>query len=371
MEAYIIDTTLRDGEQAPGVVFSIQEKLEIAHALDAAGIDELEVGVAAMGSDEAAEITEIAKAGLNCKISTWARATENDIMASAATGCKAVNISFPVSDVQLAAIGKNRDWVRHELPEMVKLARKKFRIVNMGAQDASRADEIFLAEFAKECCKLGISRLRIADTVGKMNPVSAARLVNICKNSAPKMALEFHGHNDLGMATANALSALWAGADAISSTVNGLGERAGNAATEEVIVALSKSYGIKTKYSTTGMVSLSKLVALASGRALHVSKPISGSMALCHESGIHTRSLLRDRASYELIAPEEIGACSSFVYGKFSGTAAVKNLLESKGMVLCSDALKSVVRKIKNMSAASKRSFSETEVLEIASASMV
>ena len=231
---YLIDSTLRDGEQAPGVVFHLEEKLKIASLLDQAKIPEVEVGTPAMGKDEVAEIKAIVQAGFKFKTLSWCRATKEDIDAAAMAGTSGVNISFPVSDIHLFAMGKTQGWVLHTMREMVAYAADKFEYVAIGAQDASRAEFHFLSDFIGEAIWLKASRVRIADTVGILNPITTARLFRKIRKYFPHISLEFHGHNDLGMATANTFTALSAGANCASVTVNGIGERAGNAALKKL-----------------------------------------------------------------------------------------------------------------------------------------
>jgi len=239
---HIIDSTLRDGEQAPGVVFTLDEKLQIAALLEEIGVKEVEVGTPAMGEQEVQEIREIVQSGFRFDKLCWARAKESDIAASARTGANRINISFSVSDIQLSAMGRNRDWVIRQIRPMILLAHSEFDFVAVGAQDASRADRGFLNEFIGACLAEGADRIRLADTVGILNPITTAELFGSMSSQFPFVDFEFHGHNDFGMATANSLVALMSGASAVSATINGLGERAGNACLEEVAAAIKAYY---------------------------------------------------------------------------------------------------------------------------------
>lgn len=360
---YIVDTTLRDGEQAPGVVFSVDEKLKIAGLLDEIGIPELEIGSPAISSTERQDLKAIVQAGFSFRTSCWCRAVKQDIDYAFETGSAGVNISYPVSTVQLEAIGKSKEWVLSELPHIVKYAQGKFEYVSIGAQDASRAESDFLHEYIALAADLDIYRVRIADTVGVLNPFSTADLIKNIAQNFPELTLEFHAHNDLGMATANAVSAVMAGVQAVSTTVNGLGERAGNAAMEEFLFALKKSTDVELPYLYNKLIPLSEFVYEASNRDVPVSKPIVGSMVLKHETGIHTRSILSNPKSYELFDEVELGRKSDFVFGKFSGKASIAHLFAKKGISVCSDGISKILAEIKYKSALHKRSYTSHEVI--------
>ncbi len=363
--AYLIDTTLRDGEQAPGVVFNLSEKLEIASLLDKIGIEELEVGSPFISDESVSDIRKIVNAGYNFCSSCWVRARFSDIDAAALTGAPAVNISFPVSDIQLAALEKDRSWVLKTLPEMVAYAKKRFKYVSLGAQDASRAHFAFLTDYVKLADTLNVHRVRIADTVGCMNPASVFKLISSLKSllKFSKLQLEFHGHNDLGMANANTFCALQAGANCASLTVNGLGERSGNAALEEVVMALKYSLGVQMHYDISKFHELSIIVAKASGREIHYMKPVTGEMAHKHESGIHINSILKNAQTYELFSAKEVGkAGPAFVFGTHSGSAALIHFFQKKSIPICKDDASSLLINVKELARKLKRNISEIEL---------
>lgn len=368
---YIIDTTLRDGEQAPGVVFSLEEKIEIARRLDQLGIPELEIGTPAMGEKEQEDIRCLLNQGFSFDSICWCRANYDDLKAALNCGIKRVNLSFPVSDIQLAAIGKNRSWVKKTLPEIMKFAVNHFEFVAVGAQDASRADSLFLNEYIYLTTLYGAKRVRIADTVGILNPLSVQELFSRLCDFFPDVDYEFHGHNDLGMATANHVMALQSGAKSVSLTVNGLGERAGNACLEEVAFALKHSCGYKFNFDGEKMVALSKYIEKVSNRKLHLSKPISGEMVFSHESGIHCRSLKENPLTYQPFNPQEIGRETEMVIGKHSGIGAVNEMLEKRNVFLPRQELTILVSKIKALSTQLKRDLIFAEVQNLISSSKI
>ena len=363
---YLIDTTLRDGEQAPGVVFSLKEKLRIAELLDKAGIPELEIGTPAIGRQEVDEMKTIVDAGFKFKTLAWCRATKSDIDAAAKTRTHGINISFPVSEIHQHAMAKDQKWVFETMHEMIRYASSQFEYVAIGAQDASRAEFSFLSDFIGEALYLGAARVRIADTVGILNPITTSRLFQKIKTYFPEGMFEFHGHNDLGMATANTLIALSTGATAASLTVNGLGERAGNAALEEVVMALELSFAVNHKLNTTVLGELSRFVSLASGIPIPANKPVTGGNALSHESGIHTNSLLKNRETYQIIKASKIGlAEKEFIFGKHSGKTALISFLNKHDILLSYEKYEHLLAKIKTNATLLKRGFSGEEVLTL------
>jgi homocitrate synthase NifV len=314
----------------------------------AAGVAELEAGTPAIDEEERADLRAIAGLRLGCRITAWCRATTQDLQHAAGCGVDSVHVSFPVSRVLLDVQGKPESWLWNALPEVLGLARQRFRYVSAGAQDATRADKALLERFVLAAREAGADRVRIADTVGVWNPRQAWRSFRRLRAIAgPRISLEFHGHNDLGMATANTVSAVEGGADAASVTVNGLGERAGNAPLEEVAMALRHTLARESGVDTSRLSALCNLVANHSRRRIHAAKPVTGADAFRHESGIHTAALLKNAAAYQPFPPEEAGRTAEpFAIGKHSGSAGVRSLLADGGIsipaTLCPELLSAV-----------------------------
>lgn len=331
---YLIDTTLRDGEQAAGVVFTLPEKLNIARDLAKLGIPELEVGIPAMGPTEVAHIREIVASNPRCSHLTWGRATMNDLRAAIATGAQGFHFSLPASALHQRIWKKDSEWVFRTMEEIGRYARDHFQYFSIGAQDASRADIDFLCRFVDAAQSVGAKRVRYADTTGRLHPLQTHYQISTLA-ARTDLEIEFHGHNDLGMATANTVTAIIAGACCASVTVNGLGERAGNAPLEEVATALVRSSQIDLGLDISAFARLSEDVARATDRQLRWNKPVTGPGCYTHESGIHCAGIIEDPSSYETVSPEDVGMeRPEFVIGRHSGTRALMDAALKLGIGL-------------------------------------
>ena len=362
----IIDTTLRDGEQSAGIVFSTDEKIAVAKALSDIGVDEIEIGTPAIGDFEVYDISRIVKLKLDCRLISWCRAFKKDIDAAYESKVKAVHISFPVSRLHIEALNKNEDWIYENLYKQIDYAKKFFPFISIGAQDASRADRSILEKFVRIADEKKVDRIRIADTVGTLNPMQTYDLVSWVRTMT-EIPVEFHAHNDLGMATANSITAIQAGAEGVSATINGLGERAGNAPLEEVVMALKYSQS-GCNIRTEGLMGLCEMVSGFSKIPIHANKPVTGKKIFMHESGIHCKGILYDRNTYELIHPEDVGAKETeFVIGKHSGAAGLVHILQKNCICISPYETFLLLDRIKKESIARKGSLTLNEIKKLLS----
>lgn len=331
---FVNDSTLRDGEQAPGVAFTAEEKVSMALALQRAGVDEIEVGIPAMGEAEIQALAAVAQVLTTARGVAWCRATEQDVDAALRTGLTHVHLSAPVSDRQIAVKrAGGRSAVLERVQRVVGYARSAGLQVFVGGEDASRAEVEFLVEVALAAEGAGATKFRYADTLGVLDPFRTFDIFQELR-SRVGLDLEFHGHDDLGLATANTLAAVRGGATHVSVCVLGLGERAGNAPLEEVVTALPRVGPWATGVLSQELADLADQVSEASQRAIPAAKAIVGTAAFAHEAGIHVSGLLRDPLSYEALDPVRFGKTRKIVLGKHSGRAALRHVLVSMGVAV-------------------------------------
>ena len=329
----ICDVTLRDGEQTPGVSFSCPEKAEIATLLDTIGIEVIEAGFPAVSANEKQCVKTIANLGLEAQICGFCRAREPDIQAAVDCGVDMVSIFIPTSELHVRLkFKKPREQVLEESLSMIDFARDHGVLVRFAAEDASRTDLPFLKHVYRSAADRGAVLLSFADTVGCLIP---SEMHDVMTDLVASVDRPFcaHCHNDLGCAVANTLTAAEAGAFQLHTTINGIGERAGNASLEELLVALRMKKGID-RYDLSHLKKLSQMVEKYSGVALPRNKPVTGELAFSHESGIHIAAILDDPATYEYFPPDLVGGERHFILGKHTGKKALEHVVASLGCKL-------------------------------------
>ena len=342
------DTTLRDGQQAAGVAFSIDDAVDIALALDAVGVDQIEAGTPAAGSHGRQTVAAILQLNLNATVSAWCRCRREDVDAARAVGATNLHIAVPTSDLHIGQLlGIDRAQMLSRSVAVVEHALEQNATVSVGFEDASRADEGFLVDLGGRMTELGVKRFRYADTVGLLEPIGAMDRLRRLTRQLPA-EWEIHAHNDFGLATANTLAALQAGFGWASTTVTGIGERAGNASFAEVAMAASHLCGRQHNLRTAGLPALAELVARASGTAIPAGTPVVGSRAFAHESGVHVDGVLKSPLTYEPYDPAEIGVRRRLVLGAQSGRASLRAAAASFDLDITEEQLIALVEVVRS-----------------------
>ncbi|NLK39254.1 MAG: 2-isopropylmalate synthase [Clostridiales bacterium] len=339
----IFDTTLRDGEQAPGCSMNLEEKLEVARQLELLKVDVIEAGFAISSPGDFNSVKAIAEHIKDCTVASLARAVQKDIDAAyeAIKGAVSPRIHafLATSPVHMKhKLKMTPDEVLQKVVYAVKYAKSLCGDVEFSAEDAMRSDREFLARVVEAAISAGATTINIPDTVGYVIPEEVFDMITYLKNTVPnidKADLSVHCHNDLGMAVANSIAGIRAGVTQIECTVNGLGERAGNAALEEIVMAIKtrrELLGCRTRIDTRQINRTSKLVYSIIGQMPAINKPIIGANAFAHESGIHQHGVLAERTTYEIMSPEEVGIKKNkLVLGKHSGKHAILDRLKELG----------------------------------------
>ena len=360
----IHDTTLREGEQTPGVAFKPEDKLAIARKLDEVGIQQIESGFPAASNGEKLAIRTIVRERLKAKVFGFARAVPSDVDAVAECEAFGVVLSFPPSDIHLKYKLKiTREEYLQKAVQVVEHAKKYGLYVTYSAEDSTRSDLFFLKRVFKAVTKAGADRVRVVDTLGAITPTAMKYLIREIRKTV-EVPIEIHCHNDHGLAVANSLAAFEEGATVISSSIDGLGERAGLAATEEIIISLHNLYNFRF-FNTKGLSDLCKLVERLSKIAISPNKPVVGENVFAHTSGIHQHGVLENPITYEPYPPELVGQRRSLLLGKLSGTHAVVYKLHALGFNAPREKVTEIVNIVKETSEQRRSSLSDNEFREI------
>jgi len=359
----INDTTLRDGEQTAGVSFSREEKVSLARMLVAAGVSNLEVGIPAMGKEECLTIAAIRRALPQAILMGWCRPKHAEIKLAAELQLDWIDISIPTSEQMLNHKLKcSRAHILKQLQSAISYARSLGLQVCIGCEDASRASMHFLIEIAILGSRAGAMRLRYADTLGLLEPFGTYEQIKMLAAAQP-LDIEIHCHDDLGLASANTLAAIKAGARYANTTVVGLGERAGNAALEEVVTALEQCYQVRTGINLASFPALCQAVSVAAGWPVPSQKSLVGERVFTHESGIHVDGLIKDVRNYQGLDPQLLGRCHTLVLGKHSGLGAVKAVFARIGVSLNQVQTGKLLPAVQEFAICRKRNPSDTELL--------
>ncbi len=349
-EVVIYDSTLRDGEQMPGVAFTPAVKMEIAGALDEIHVPQIEAGFPAVSPSEAAAVKQVAGAGFEADILCLSRLKRDDVDAAADAGVDMVLLFVPASPIQLRVkLKKTVDEILPEVARVTEYAVSRGLRVGFSTEDSTRADLMDLVRIYRAAIEAGAERVGITDTVGCATPNGLAQLVQKVRRSLKNFPLSVHLHNDFGLANANALAGVLAGARFVTTTVNGIGERAGNVPLQPFALACELLYGIKTGIDLEGLKAVSELVADRSGVAVHPNAPVVGSNVFSHESGIHVKAVMEDPATYEPYPPELVGQRRTLALGKHTGEAHVKAVLQGQNVRLPEAQVDAVTLRLKEL----------------------
>ena len=328
------DETLRDGEQTPGVYYTLDEKVRLAKMIDGIGVDIMNCGIPAISPGELAAVKAIAKENLNASVLGACRTVQSDIDACIKADVDEVSPFIAISDVHLKhKLKKTREEAVEMAVKAVEYAKAHGLKTTIVTEDTVRADLDVVATLYNRCIDAGADRALFCDTVGVMTPAATRWwFAQIRQRVSSKAEFGFHNHNDYGLGTANALAAIEEGIPVINCTLNGIGERAGNVAFEQVVMALRDLYKVKTNIKVERLMELSRAVEEATGIPVGITQPVVGYNAFTHESGIHTDGVIKNSATYEPIQAEDLGRERRFVFGKHTGTTAVADRLEKNGI---------------------------------------
>ncbi len=346
---FFSDNTMRDGEQAPHVAFTRDEKRELARLLDALGLDMISAGFPAVSPEELRTAQEITALGLRCRVRVLARLHPGDFEVAVESGAKVISTWIPLSDLHIRQkLRTTEDELAARLQRLLPQLARDGHEIRIGFEDATRAPLERILRFCQLVQELGVAALSLSDTCGVLTPSTAYRLVELVKPTVERCQLMVHFHNDLGLATANSLAALEAGADGVDGTITGLGERAGNTRIEELAVILKVKYGLDVPIRLQLLPEVAAFVARIAGRPIAADKPIVGGDVYTHESGIHVAGILGDPAMYQPFDPALVGREHGIAWGKHSGLKGLLHLLESNGLSLSRRDAEALLLRIKH-----------------------
>jgi homocitrate synthase NifV len=368
------DVTLRDGEQAVGVIFTQREKAQIATLLAEIGVPAIEAGFPALGNEEKECVRAVVDANLKVRVDgqptdpmeiyAFARARREDVSDAAECGVYGVVISISTSDIQIKRrFYRSQEWVLKQLEEAADEAKNHSLAFIASAEDASRADLSFVIEYCRLAEKLGAKMVRYCDSLGMDDPFTT---YNRIKHIGQEVSLpiEVHSHNDFGMATANVLAGIRAGASSVAASIGGLGERAGNSPLEEVVMALQYLHGVDLQIDTRRFREVAEYVAGASQRAIPIWKAIIGTNVFAHESGIHADGILKNPDNYEAFSPEAVGLERQMIIGKHSGSKAIIHKFEDEfGVEISADAAAQLLERVRSTAVELKRPLFDKELM--------
>lgn len=359
------DTTLRDGEQTPGVFFTRHEKMQIHDKLVEAGVKWIEAGIPAMGGEELEFIKMLLARKSEAMIIGWNRGIKEDIAFSIDLGFKGIHIGLPTSQLHLdKSIKKDKSWLMQKAKELVSYAKDRDVFVSISAEDVGRTEKNFLVEYAQLVEEAGADRLRLSDTVGILTPEKYSELVSLVVNNT-NIPVQCHTHNDYGLALSNLLAGLQAGATYFHVTVNGIGERAGMTDLAQAVMVLKNLYEIDLGIDGTKLNELSKVVAGITNVQLPLWQPIVGDNVFAHESGIHVNGMLQDARTFEPFDPAQVGGVRRYVLGKHSGRALISFILDSNGLSYDDALLSKCLTEVRTQAVQQKKPLTDVQLIEI------
>ncbi|WP_268624241.1 LeuA family protein [Paenibacillus alvei] len=362
----IEDSTLREGEQTPGVAFSESQKRSILEGLAKANIKYAEVGIPVMGSVEFKAIQALAKDPHLPKLIGWNRGVKSDVERTFEAGLTALHIGLPSSDVHIKEkFKRDYNWVIETAVELIEFAKSQgATFISVSAEDMGRANMDFLKKYVKAVEKAGATRMRLSDTVGCLTPSKVKEIVTTLTREVSNLNFQLHMHNDFNLALANVISGLEAGAKQVHVTINGLGDRAGIAALHQVVTALEVLTDYTTDVNLLEIYNLSKLVEQYTNLHISHNEPVVGELVFAHESGIHVDGMLKVKHSFEAFAPELVGRSNTFIIGKHTGSRAIQHVLQEQGLHVSREEAQEIIPFVREFSTMTKSSI-EPELLSL------